>query len=96
MADDVVFEWDEAKRRANIAKHGIDFTLMVLFEWGTAIIIPDDCHDEKRSIAIGVLQNRVRVAAITYRENKVRIINLRKANRREQRRFENAQSFRGH
>ena len=52
MADDIVFEWDEAKRRANIAKHGIDFTLMALFEWGTAMIIPDDRHDEKRSIAI--------------------------------------------
>jgi uncharacterized protein len=96
MADDIVFEWDEAKRRANIAKHGIDFTLMALFEWGTAMIIPDDRHDEKRSIAIGMLQDRVHVAAITYRESKVRIISLRKANRREQRRFENAQSYSGH
>ena len=25
MSDDVDFEWDDQKRRSNIAKHGLDF-----------------------------------------------------------------------
>lgn len=32
------YEWDSAKRRANRAKHRVDFTAMEAFEWDTAVI----------------------------------------------------------
>ena len=36
------YEWDEVKRKANIAKHGVDFAAMDAFEWNTAVIELDD------------------------------------------------------
>lgn len=32
------YEWDEAKRRGNIGKHGIDFTAIRRFRWNIRII----------------------------------------------------------
>ena len=32
-----IYEWDEAKRKSNIARHGMDFTVMEAFVWDTAI-----------------------------------------------------------
>ena len=39
---ELMYEWDEAKRRSNISKHGVDFTAMNAFEWEVAEITPDD------------------------------------------------------
>ena len=30
------YEWDEAKRRGNLAKHGIDFATAAEFDWPVA------------------------------------------------------------
>jgi uncharacterized protein len=47
------YEWDEAKRKANIAKHGIDFADVALFDWEGV----DDREDygELREIALGFI-----------------------------------------
>ena len=55
------FEWEEAKRQANISKHGIDFLdLPKMFEWP---ILDDYDHRhsgrEDRWRAIGLLKGRV-------------------------------------
>ncbi len=44
-----IYEWDEAKRKSNIARHGVDFTVMEAFGWDTAIINPDDRNSEPRN-----------------------------------------------
>ena len=36
-----MYEWDEGKRQANLAKHGVDFADMDAFEWDTAVINVD-------------------------------------------------------
>ena len=41
-----VYEWDEVKRRSNIAQHGMDFTEMASFAWDTAAGILDDRCEE--------------------------------------------------
>lgn len=40
------FEWDDQKREANLAKHGVDFRRMVtLFEDSNFVEIEDDRED---------------------------------------------------
>jgi uncharacterized DUF497 family protein len=34
----MIFEWDEAKRAVNLAKHGVDFARIWDFEWHSALI----------------------------------------------------------
>jgi uncharacterized protein len=84
--------WDEEKRRANFEKHGIDFELVDAFEWETARIVTDERHvyGEPRLIAIGFIRGRLHVLVFTRRGNEIRVISLRKANRREVRRYAEA------
>jgi hypothetical protein len=80
-------EWDEAKARHNLAKHGLSFEdAAVVFE-GPTVTFEDDRFDygEPRLITLGLLAGRVVVIAHTLRgEDTTRIISMRKANRREQ------------
>lgn len=79
------YEWDERKRVANLMKHGIDFGITEGFCWNTALETIDDRADygEKRWIALGLIDTRVHVLIYTKRAEKIRIISLRKANKRE-------------
>jgi len=47
------FDWDEAKRDANLARPGIDFAAVVRFDWDNAQLVPDTRRDygELRIIA---------------------------------------------
>jgi len=84
------YEWDEGKRAANLAKHGIDFNEAVDFNWSTAIETLDDRFDygETRWVALGNLKQRLHVIIYTLRDNSIRIISLRKANLRERQYYE--------
>ncbi|WP_439816811.1 BrnT family toxin [Zavarzinia sp. CC-PAN008] len=77
--------WDEAKRAANIAKHGVDFAAARGFVWESALIQRDGREDygEERMIALGFLGTRLHVLVYTHRGEDTRIISLRKANARE-------------
>ena len=57
----MAFEWDEAKRRANLAKHGVDFADAAEFDWNGAYFGIDDSVDyrEERSFALGWFKNRL-------------------------------------
>jgi len=80
-----MYEWDEAKRRLNRAKHGVDFAEIESFDWRTADIEPDIRHEygEVRLIARGLIGSRVHVIIYGWRKNKIRLIGMRKANQRE-------------
>lgn len=87
------FEWDEAKNRANIRKHGFDFADAPELFQCPLLAHPDTREDygEERWIAIGLLRNRVVVLAFTQlAADVIRIISLRKANRDERKEFEEA------
>jgi len=81
----VKYDWDEAKRAANLAKHGVDFALAEDFAWNGALIVPDTRRDygEPRFLAIGPIGAGLHVLVFTPRGETVRIIGLRKANDRE-------------
>jgi uncharacterized protein len=80
-------EWDEAKRLANLAKHGLDFRDVPFMDWDNAVIVPDLRFDypEPRFWAFAMLNTRLHMAAFCYRGRKVRVISFRKANGRETR-----------
>jgi hypothetical protein len=42
-------EWDEAKRRANLEKHGADFADVPFMEWDNATILEDTRFDNRDS-----------------------------------------------
>lgn len=81
------FEWDETKRAANLAKHGIDFVDALEMFAAPMFVRSDERKDygEPRWQGLGFVQGRLMVVAYTKREpNTVRIISLRKANSREE------------
>jgi uncharacterized DUF497 family protein len=86
---EVRFEWDEAKREANLRKHGIDFVGIEELFAGYTVTFEDDRDDygEQRFITFGVLNGGVVVVAHTERGRAIRIISARKASRHEQKSY---------
>jgi len=87
------FEWDEKKNRQNIRKHGLDFADAEEMFNDTLLFWPDVREDygENRWIGIGTIRGRTAVVAFTERgPETIRIISLRKANRRESKQYEKA------
>ena len=81
------YEWDDAKSRSNLAKHGLDFGDAEQVLSGPCVTFLDDRFDygEKRLVTLGLLAGRVVVIAHAPRGEEVtRIISMRKANGREQ------------
>lgn len=83
---DIDIEFDPAKNTINIGKHGLTLSHALAFEWDTAIIRQDDRQDygEARYIAVGYIGPRLHVMVFAKRRKALRIISLRKANRREE------------
>ena len=79
----MVFEWDEAKREETLARRNLDFASVELFDWDTAVIERSDRHSEIRYMATGYILDRLYTVVFTRRENRTRIISLRKASTRE-------------
>lgn len=84
------FEWDEGKRAANLAKHGVDFVAVENFDFASALILTDDRKEygQERRNALGLIGTRLHVLTFTWREKSVRVISLRKANAREVKSYE--------
>lgn len=85
-----IFEWDEDKNRANIAKHGLDFEdVRPVFLSREALIVEDERQDyaEERFIILCPLHGRMVHVTYTKRGEAIRIISAR-ANRRERRYYE--------
>jgi uncharacterized DUF497 family protein len=90
------FEWDEAKNLENIRKHEIDFADIPAMFDGEMLIELDDRFDygEDRWFGIGFLGFGIAVVVWTERrKNVIRIISARRANRHEQKRFEQYLSY---
>lgn len=85
--------FDPAKDASNLAKHGFSLLDAVGFEWGTAVVWPDTRrdYDEARMVALGYIGLRIMALVFVDRPpeqpTERRIISLRKANRREVKRY---------
>jgi hypothetical protein len=84
----IEFEWDEAKRLANIEKHDIDFRrARLLFDGRTILITLVPNPVEIRLSAIGELDGRMVTAYWTIRGRMIRLISVRRARREERRKY---------
>jgi uncharacterized protein len=63
-----MFAWDEAKRRANLKKHGIDFCDAEKIFRGFTLTAEDtrEAYDERRFLTLGLLQDHV--VSVTHTE----------------------------
>jgi uncharacterized protein len=76
----VEFEFDEDKSLANKSKHGIDFVeAQALWLDEMRIEIPARVVDEPRVVVVGMLGDRHWSAVITYREQRIRLISVRRS-----------------
>lgn len=78
------FEWDDAKRRLNVEKHGIDFDEAIEVFYGPYVLRRSDRRMEERWIAIGATERRVVTVIFTRRGTKLRIISARRARKNEE------------
>jgi uncharacterized DUF497 family protein len=81
----LTIEFDRGKNIANVAKHGVDMAAAAEFDFETAETWTDTrlSYGEMRTIAIGFIGLRLHVLVFTMRGQIMRVISLRKANRKE-------------
>ena len=82
------FEFDREKSAANRAKHGIDFIeAQEIWTDTDRLEIPARSSDELRHQVIGRIREKTWSAFITYRNEKIRIISVRRARTDEEARY---------
>ena len=80
----MLFEFDEAKSRSNKVKHGIDFVeAQDLWLDDLLVEIEARSDDEPRFVVIGMIDGRHYSAVITYRDDRIRLISVRRSRERE-------------
>ena len=83
------YEFDPGKDEANLDKHGLSLADVGSFEWETAVVVEDmrKQYAEARFEATGYIGDRLHVVIYCVRTDAVRVISLRKANKREEKRY---------
>lgn len=79
--------WDEAKRKLNIKKHGLDFAGCDAI-WDHFTVTREDIREnygEARQVCFGLLMAEVVVMVYTERPSGTHVISLRKAEKHEAR-----------
>jgi uncharacterized protein len=91
MAGRREFEWDDAKARANLAKHGVPFDYAARVFLDPGMVEFDASHEgdaEVRQKAVGLIEDKLFVVVFTDRDGVCRIISARRANTKERRAYD--------
>lgn len=83
-----MFEWDENKRKATLAKRSIDFLDMIEILMSRHVLLEARSDVERRQIAVGVLDGQFFSVVFTMRGENYRIITARKARRDEREKYQ--------
>ena len=83
MFNDPEYQWDETKAESNLAKHGVDFNLVKQLDWNSALTKKQFRNGESRYFTHAFITGRLYVLIWTERFDSIRVISLRKANKRE-------------
>jgi uncharacterized DUF497 family protein len=85
----MIFTWNEAKRKANLKKHNLDFADAEAVFAGYTLTRPDIrfAYTENRFSTIGLRGVEVVVIAHTETADEIHIISMRKAERHEQKNY---------
>ncbi len=83
------FDFDPNKDRLNLEKHGLSLSLAEGLDWDAALLWIDDRQDygETRVLALAPKTEILYYVAFVDRADVRRIISLRRANRREVKRY---------
>jgi uncharacterized DUF497 family protein len=86
--------YDQAKSDRNVRERGLSFDRAADFDFETALFLLDDRRDcgESRHLAIGYVEERRHVLCFVERPGGIRVVSFRKANKREVRRYAQAQT----
>ena len=88
----MTFEFDASKSASNKDKHGIDFIeAQALWRDHKRITAPLATEGEERYIMVAQLHGRCWSAIYTYRDDRVRIISVRRSRDRERQYYEDYQ-----
>jgi len=78
------FEFDEEESLANEAKHGIDLVESQLLWLDDMLVeIPARTSDEPRFLVVGKIADKHWSAVITYRDDRIRLISVRRSRSEE-------------
>ena len=86
----MIFEYDEAKRVSNLVKHGVDFALVREVDWTIAVTKNEVVNGEARRQTLVLIKGRLHFLSWTQRQDRIRLISLRKANSREAKAYDKA------
>ncbi len=76
----MLFEFDSQKSQSNLKKHGIDFVEAQLLWLDPYLLeIPAKTVDEPRNLMVGKILDKHWSAVVTYRNENIRIISVRRA-----------------
>ncbi len=86
------FEWNEAKRKANLIKHGVDFTdaVGVFYDDLALTMLDPKHHNEERLLALGVGYSDKLLLVVNVQKDSgiIRIVSARKATKKERVNYE--------
>ena len=78
------FEFDDDKSQANLEKHGIDFrSAQGLWKDPNLLELQAKSEDEQRFLLIGRIDEKHWSAVVTYRNNRIRLISVRRSRKKE-------------
>lgn len=83
-------EYDPNKSNKNLAERGFAFDAIIDFDWESAVLKEDirKKYPERRFVATGFIDERLHVVCFTPVFGGIRVISLRKANKRESENYE--------
>jgi uncharacterized protein len=88
----VIFEWNAAKARTNLRKHGVSFeeaATVFLDPMALTFADPDHSVEEEREITVGLsVRQRAVLVIHCQRGERTRVISARKATRKERIQYE--------
>jgi uncharacterized DUF497 family protein len=85
------FEFDPAKNEANRFKHGLRLSFgKRVFDDPLHIVVSAHraIDGEDRFKALGIVEGRLHIAVFVWREDKIRLISVRRSNNSEQRDYD--------
>jgi hypothetical protein len=92
-----VIVWDERKRAANLAKHGLDFAdAWRVFDALSKLTFESTRNGEDRKLDLAMVENVLLAFVYIERRSAVRAISLRRASRVERRMYEKTVETQSH
>ena len=87
-------EFDAVKSQRNADERQLPFDLVSAFDWDAAIVVEDTrkAYPERRFEAVGPIVERLHVVVFAAISGGIRVISFRKANSREEKRYEKSRS----